>query len=219
MRTKAFILICSIVLSSSAALAWKTGIGIIDNNVPKAIQNPEMIIKDPVGAAADALAKSGCYNCDKIVEKALPEEKKAIANAILTTGFVTSPLGPVGGILTLAVIVQAAKDKPVVSKDIPVNIPPSDLTGTTIEGTFDCIVQLSNKRINAFAIQKPAMFDQMTRGDKVNLHAPKVCPEYNSASGETSSVTSATIKLEGAASDPLAVEGKEFKYMISGSLI
>lgn len=96
------------VFASNTALSWSTGIGIIDNNVPKVVKNPEVILKDPVGAVSDLAAKSGCWGCDKIVEKALPEEKRKIANTIITTGFVTTAtLGPVGSIITLGVLVAS----------------------------------------------------------------------------------------------------------------
>jgi hypothetical protein len=53
-------LVARLVFSSSAALAWSTGIGIIDNNVPEVVKNPEVALKNPVEAVIDLAAKTGC---------------------------------------------------------------------------------------------------------------------------------------------------------------
>jgi hypothetical protein len=197
--------------------AWSTGIGIIDNNIPHVIKDPGVLLKDPIGAVTDLASKTGCYRCDVVINQALPEDKRQIANAVITTGFVTSPLGPIGSIITLGVLFSPGPNQEAQGKDIPVpttNAPP---TGNVYQVAVDCIVQRPGGRIEAYSVQSIAQIQSFKKGDTLNLSAPKVCSEYNV--GDVHSVTSASMKMTGVAIDPSAVVGKEFQDYLIGTSV
>jgi hypothetical protein len=208
-------LIGPFVLAPIPALCWSTGIGIIDNNVPQVLKDPGVVLKDPIGAVSDLAAKTGCYRCDVVIDKALPPEKRVIANAVITTGFVTAPLGPIGTLITLGVLVAPGPNQEAHGRDVPVPTKATPSSANHYSINVDCIVQRPNKRIEAYSIAAINGIESFRPGDTIMLTASKVCTEYNV--GDTSSVTSATVVFGGAAVDPTAVTGKEFKYYIIGS--
>jgi hypothetical protein len=201
---------------STACFGWSTGIGIIDNNVPSAAKDPGTVLKDPVGALTD-LAGKGIPGLDKAIEKALPQEKKNIANAVLTTGFVTRPLGPIGDLVTFSVLVQPRPNTSAEARNVPVRAEPPKPKPNKYVVTVDCIVQRSDKSLEAYSIKLPAGlpndFKGLKAGDIFTFKASGVCPTV----GGEKSLPTVVSTFRGIGIDPLAVEGKEFKYFFTAT--
>lgn len=192
--------------------AWSTGIGIIDNNVPQVAKDPSVIFKDPVHAVTDLAAKTGCYRCDTVIEKAVPAKQREIANAIIVTGFVTSPLGPVGNIITLGVLVGQPNQE-VQNREVPVHVEPAP-AGKEYVTIVDCLVQRPGNRIEAYAVKRPIDAEKFSRGDYLTITAAKVCTEYDVA--DVHAVSKVRMQLNGASTDEFAKD-QQFKYFYIGT--